>query len=57
MFKKISKFSLLLVISVFTSLNSVNAKVTIDSLNRSDNLKPFTWEVIDFPENIQKKIG
>lgn len=52
MFKKILKFSLLLVISVFTSLNSVNAKVTIDSLNRSDNLKPFAWEVISGVEKL-----
>ena len=52
MFKKISKFSLLLVISIFTSLNSVNAKVTIDSLYRSDNLKPFTWEVISGVEKL-----
>ncbi len=52
MFKKISKFSLLLVISVFTSLSSVNAKVTIDSLNRSDNMKPFTWVVISGVEKL-----
>ena len=52
MFKKISKFSLLLVISVLTSLNSLNAKVTIDSLNRSDNMKPFTWEVISGVEKL-----
>jgi hypothetical protein len=52
MFRKISKFSLLLVISIFTSLNSVNAKVTIDSLYRSDNLKPFTWEVISGVEKL-----
>ena len=52
MFKKISKFSLLLVISVLTSLNSVNAKVTSDSLNRSDNMKPFTWEVISGVEKL-----
>ena len=44
MFKKISKFSLLLVISVLTSLNTVNAKVTIDSA--------FTWEVIDGSEKV-----
>jgi len=52
MFKKISKFSLLLVISVFTSISSVNAKVTIDSLNRSDNMKPFTWEIISGVEKL-----
>ena len=52
MFKKISKFILLLGISVLTSLNSLNAKVTIDSLNRSDNMKPFTWEVISGVEKL-----
>ena len=52
MSKKISKFSLLLVISVLSSLNLLNAKATIDSLNRSDNMKPFTWEVISGVEKL-----
>ena len=49
MFKKISKFSLLLVISVFTSLNSVNGQDT----TRSDNMTAFTWEVIDGSEKLK----
>ncbi|MGY8989323.1 MAG: tetratricopeptide repeat protein [Flavobacteriales bacterium] len=48
MFKKISKFSLLLVISVFTSLNSVNGQDT----TRSDNMTAFTWEVISGVEKL-----
>ena len=49
MFKKISKFSLLLVISVFTSLNSVNGQ----DATRSDNMTAFTWEVIDGSEKLK----
>ena len=44
MFKKISKFTLLLVISLSTSINS---NANIDSIiTDTDNLKPFYWEVI-----------
>lgn len=49
MFKEISKFNLLLIISVFTSLNSVNGQNT----TRSDNMIAFTWEVIDGSEKLE----
>ena len=50
MFKKISKFTLLLVISLSTSINS---NANIDSIiTDTDNLKPFNWEVISGVEKL-----
>ena len=50
MFKKISKFALLVIISLSTSINS---KATIDSIiTDTDNLKPFNWEVISGVEKL-----
>ena len=50
MFKKISKFTLLLIISFSTSINS---KATTDSIiTDTDKLKPFNWEVISGVEKL-----
>ena len=54
MFKKLIKLKTILVISLFLITNSAYTISSIDSTNRSDNLKAFEWEVIDFPNNEQK---
>ena len=52
MFKKIIKFNLLLAISLLLMTNSTYSNSPMDSLNRSENLKAFHWEVISGVEKI-----
>ena len=52
MFKKLIKYGLLITILFFVIINSSNANCVIDSNNRSENLKPFDWEVISGVENL-----
>ena len=52
MFKKIIKLNLLLATSFFLMTSLIYANSTLDSLNRSDNLKAFDWEVISGVEKL-----
>ena len=52
MFKKIIKFNLLLAISLFLMTSLTYANSAKDSLNRSENLKAFDWEVISGVEKL-----
>ncbi len=52
MFKKIIKFNLLLVMSLFLMTSSTYANSPMDSLNRSENLKAFDWQVISGVEKL-----
>ena len=52
MFKKIINLNLLLATSFFLMTSLIYANSTLDSLNRSDNLKAFDWEVISGVEKL-----
>ena len=52
MFKKLIKLKTILVISLFLITNSAYTISSIDSINRSENLKAFEWEVISGVEKL-----
>ena len=52
MFKKLIKLKTILVISLFLITNSAYTISSIDSTNRSENLKAFEWEVISGVEKL-----